>query len=56
LGTCWVGAFDEERAREVLGVPENVRPVGIITLGYPSESPGSSRKNLKDSVFREKYG
>ncbi len=56
LGTCWVGAFSEEKAREVLGVPENVRPVGIITLGYPNESPRSSRMNLKSIVFREKYG
>lgn len=55
LGTCWVGAFSEEKAREVLGVPENVRPVGIITLGYPNESPGSSRRNLKDSVFLDRY-
>ena len=56
LGTCWVGAFSEEKAREVLGVPENVRPVGIITLGYPNENPRSSRKNLKGIVFRGKYG
>jgi nitroreductase len=56
LGTCWIGAFSEERAKEILGLPEHVRPVGIITLGYPDESPGSSRRNLKDSVFREKYG
>ncbi len=56
LGTCWVGAFSEERAKEILGVSEHVRTVGIITLGYPSESPGSSRRDLKNSVFKEKYG
>lgn len=56
LGTCWVGAFSEAKAREVLGIPENVRTVGIITLGYPNENPSSSRKNLKGIVFRGKYG
>ncbi|MEE9323624.1 MAG: nitroreductase family protein [Candidatus Aenigmarchaeota archaeon] len=55
LGTCWVGAFSEEKAREIIGTKENVRPVGIITLGYPDESPGSSRRGPKDSVFLEKY-
>jgi nitroreductase len=55
LGTCWIGAFDEERAKEMLGVPENVRVVGIITLGYPDESPRSSRRDLKDIVSEEKY-
>ena len=56
LATCWIGAFDEDVAREALGLPEHVRPVGIIPLGYPDESPGSSRRDLRDSVFREKYG
>ena len=27
LGTCWVGAFKEEEVKEVLGIPDNVRPV-----------------------------
>lgn len=35
LGTCWIGAFDEEQAAEVLGLPKGVRVVGLITLGYP---------------------
>ncbi|NIO19731.1 MAG: nitroreductase family protein [Candidatus Aenigmarchaeota archaeon] len=55
LGTCWIGAFDEERAKEILEVPENVRVVGIITVGYPDESPKSSRRDLKDIVFQERY-
>jgi nitroreductase len=35
LGTCWIGAFSEEKAREVLGLPAEIRVVGIITMGYP---------------------
>lgn len=56
LGTCWIGAFDENAVREIIGVPDNVKPVGIITVGYPDEKPTSNRRDLKDSVFREKYG
>lgn len=55
LATCWVGAFDEDAAKKALGTPDHVRPVGIIPLGYPDEKPGSSRKNLKDSLHEEKY-
>ncbi|MGQ9681277.1 MAG: nitroreductase family protein [Anaerolineae bacterium] len=39
LGTCWVGAFDEEQARAVLQVPPELRPVAIIPIGYPAK-PG----------------
>lgn len=56
LATCWVGAFDEGIARDALGIPDHVKPVAIITLGYPRERPGSSRRDLKSIVFKEKYG
>jgi nitroreductase len=39
LGACWVGAFREEKAREILKIPQGVRPVAIIPLGYPAETP-----------------
>ena len=39
LGTCWIGAFREERARETLKTPHGVRPIAIIPVGYPAEAP-----------------
>lgn len=39
LGTCWVGAFDEQSVSELLGIPPGVRPVALIPIGYPDESP-----------------
>jgi nitroreductase len=39
LGSCWVGAFDERRAGAALGLPDGVRPVAIVPVGYPAESP-----------------
>jgi len=34
LASCWVGAFDEERVREVLKLGSNLRPVAILPVGY----------------------
>lgn len=39
LGTCWVGAFDEGKTAELLGLPKNLRPVALIPLGKPAETP-----------------
>ncbi len=39
LGTCWVGAFHEDRVRECLAVPPHRVPVAIIPVGYPAEEP-----------------
>ncbi|MFH1445486.1 MAG: nitroreductase family protein [Nanoarchaeota archaeon] len=39
FGTCWVGAFNEQKVKDILILPTNVRPVAMITLGYPGETP-----------------
>ena len=51
LGTCWIGQFDEQSVKELLGIPEAVRVVELLTLGYPSGEAGPSfRKPLDDIV------
>ena len=35
LGTCWIGAFDEQPIRRVLGLHKHIRIVAISPLGYP---------------------
>ena len=39
LGSCWVGAFDEQEVRSLLKLPAHLRPVSIVAVGYPAESP-----------------
>lgn len=34
IGTCWVGAFNENKISEILDLPENIRPLAIIPVGY----------------------
>lgn len=34
LGSCWVGAFDEEQVRNILNLEESLRPMALITVGY----------------------
>ncbi len=37
LGACWIGAFSEEKVREVLVLEDKLRPVVLFSLGYPAE-------------------
>ena len=36
LGTCRIGAFFEEQVKAILDVPDEVRVVAMIPLGYPA--------------------
>lgn len=56
LGTCWLGAFDEEAVKEILGIPSDIRVPAMFTMGYADENPAARpRKALKDIVCHEKY-
>jgi nitroreductase len=57
LGSVFVGVFDEDALRGLLGIPPEGRIVGIIPVGYPLEekTKGPSRKPLEEIVFRETW-
>ena len=56
LGACWNGAFDEDSVSDLLGIPEGVRPVAIITVGYADEEPvPPQRLEVEEFIHREKY-
>lgn len=37
LGTTWVGSFDPEVVRKEFKLEENIIPVAILPIGYPSD-------------------
>lgn len=39
LSGVWVGAFDEAQVAQILDLPRGVRPVAILPIGYPDETP-----------------
>jgi len=56
LGTCWVAWFQQEEMRPVLSVPDDKCIVGIITVGYPDESPKERPRNeIEDLIHENKW-
>jgi len=37
LGTCWIGSFDNEKIKRLLGIPADVQVVALTPLGYPTK-------------------
>jgi nitroreductase len=57
IGSCWIGAYNERKVKELLDVPRNLRVVSLLTLGYPDERAGPKyRKDLDEIVHYQKYG
>lgn len=57
IGCCWIGAFYEEKVKELLDIPNNVRIVSLLTLGYPKEelSGVKNRKKIEEIISYNKW-
>lgn len=58
IGAGFVGAFDDDKVAEILKLPRYVRPIGIITLGYPKETEHFERLerlDIEDLTHYEKW-
>ena len=51
LGTCWIGAFSNDKVKAAMGLPDEENVVAITPIGYPDKgvfSENTSRKNLEE--------
>lgn len=57
LGVCWVGRFEEEKIKQLLKVPEKLKVIILLTIGYPDEMPEPKpRKPREEIFFLNKFG
>ena len=57
LGSCWIGAFYEDQVKDILGIPEQIRVVELLALGYAA-GPSVTDKNrlgIDKIVMYEKW-
>lgn len=64
LGTCWIGSFYEDRVRKALKVPEELRIVAMLAVGYTKDKPdltakvmrSRNRKKMDEILSYEEFG
>jgi len=55
LGSVWLGYFIKDALKELLGIPEDSHPIGLVYLGYPADHPEPRTQYDEDAVYWEKY-
>jgi nitroreductase len=56
LGTCWIGAFYQDRVKQILSIPDKYKVVALLSLGYPADSPKKKfRKPLEETVCYDSF-
>jgi len=52
LGSVWVGAFHENRVLTVLNLEAPLKPVALLAIGHPAESPiAPPRRSTADLIL-----
>ncbi len=56
-GTCWIGAYDEAKVKQVLGIPADHGIVCLMPVGVPAEHPEArSRKAASQLFMLDQFG
>lgn len=57
LATCWIGSFEPEKVRALLGIPSDITIIELMTLGYPADEPPKepSREPIEKILCYEKW-
>ncbi|MFD3156175.1 nitroreductase family protein [Haloimpatiens sp. FM7330] len=55
-GTCWIGAFDEDKIKNILNIPENFKVIAMTPVGEIGENKSHyNKKNVNDYVFANSW-
>jgi len=56
-GTCWIGAYDSEKVKAVLNIPQDHGIICLTPVGLAAETPNArSRKPPEQLFMREQFG
>ena len=50
LASCWIGAFDEQKVAEAIGLKRPLAPVTILPIGYSAQGSGKQSRRALDEV------
>ena len=51
VGAVWIGAFDDDKLRALVGAPEHLKPVAVLSMGYPAETPEPIERRPVSSFY-----
>jgi len=50
LGSCFIGAFDEHKVKQILDLPDKMGIIALITIGYPDGQVETPPRIEKDEI------
>lgn len=51
LATCWIGSFYPDKVRPILGIPQDITIVELMSLGYPADTQKEPIREPVDKII-----
>lgn len=56
VGSCWIGDFKEREVKDILGIPDSLKVVALVSFGYPAEKPSPhGKKSIEEIVHYNRF-
>ena len=60
IGSCWVMHFNPEAMRSAFNIPQNIDPVALLVMGYPSDDAKpldmhSTYRDINETIFYDTF-
>ncbi len=52
MGSTWIGNFDEDEVKKILGLEKELAPIAMLSLGYPAELPEPTPRRRLDDIIQ----
>ena len=53
LSSVWIGSFDEEKVRDILKLKNDLKPIAILPIGFPNETPQITTRRPIDQIIHK---
>jgi nitroreductase len=50
LATCWIGSFEVEKVRTILGIPDDIAIIELMALGYPADEQKEAKREAIEKI------
>lgn len=54
LSSVWIGSFDEEKVSEILNLEKSLKPIAMLPIGIPNETPEiTNRRSSEEIIYKD---
>ena len=53
LGSCWICYFDPKKVKEIFNLPDNIVPLNLLAVGYPTDDCKPSDRHFESRPLEE---